>query len=87
MRDTIKLLQNRQEWLREYLKESEYKPLNFVGKFRDTNDHKKIVEDIRKTLELPENWASEFKSFKKWDNCSLIEWVKEEKWPKIIFFN
>jgi len=75
VRDTIKLLQNRQEWLREYLKKSEYKPLNFVGKFRDTNDHKKIVEDIRKTLELPENWASEFKSWRETLEglCSRIE--------------
>lgn len=73
--DTIKLLQNRQEWLREYLKESEYKSLNFVGKFRGTNNHKKIVEDIRKILELPENWASEFKSWREIleSLCSRIE--------------
>ncbi|MEW6469006.1 MAG: hypothetical protein AB1458_08790, partial [Bacteroidota bacterium] len=33
--DTILLLQRRQEWLIEYLKEKEFEELPFVGKFRN----------------------------------------------------
>lgn len=59
--DTILILQRRQEWLVEYLKESEFEQLPFVGKFRGKTSHAAIVADIRKTLELENEWASDFK--------------------------
>jgi len=58
--DTILLMQQRQDWLRDYLKESEFDELPFVSKFINRNNVQEIVADIRKTLELPENWASNF---------------------------
>lgn len=58
--DTILLLKNRQEWLREYLKENDFGKKTFVGKFRNETDHQKIVDDIRGVLGLSENWAGNF---------------------------
>ena len=63
--DTIKLLQNRQVWLRNYLQENEYRPQTFVGRFKNENDCKIIVEDIRKVFQLSENWASDFRTWSK----------------------
>jgi len=61
--DTIKLLQNRQVWLRNYLEENEYRPQTFVGRFKNENDYKIIVEDVRKVFQLSENWASDFNTW------------------------
>ncbi|MFN8864328.1 MAG: ImmA/IrrE family metallo-endopeptidase [Flavobacteriales bacterium] len=61
--DTILLLQQRQDWLRDYLREQDFEHLPFVGKFRNSTDVQAIVADIRNTLGLPENWASEFKTW------------------------
>lgn len=48
--DTILLLQQRQDWLKNYLKDNDFQPLSFVGKFSNSNDVKAIVADIRQTL-------------------------------------
>ncbi|MBX2970984.1 MAG: ImmA/IrrE family metallo-endopeptidase [Cyclobacteriaceae bacterium] len=61
--DTILLLQQRQDWLKNYLKDSGSPRLPFVSKFKNSNDVKAIVADIRKTLQLSGNWASEFKTW------------------------
>ncbi len=65
IRDTIMLLQKRQAWLREYLADEGFEPLEFVGKFDAQSNHFDIVSDIRKTLGLSENWASTFPSWEK----------------------
>ncbi len=61
--DTILLLQHRQDWLRNYLQDNDFQRLPFVGKFRNSNDVNAIVADIRRTLQLPENWASQFRTW------------------------
>ncbi len=61
--DTILLLQRRQDWLKNYLKDNDFPPLPYVGKFHNRNNVKEIVADIRQTLQLPENWASHFKTW------------------------
>jgi len=61
--DTILLLQQRQDWLKNYLKDNDFQRLSYVGKFNKSNNVKAIVEDIRQTLQLPENWASHFKTW------------------------
>ena len=58
--DTILLLQQRQDWLREYLKDNDFKTIPFVGKFRNNENVAAIVADIRRTLGLQENWASQY---------------------------
>ncbi len=61
--DTILLMQQRQDWLREYLIENDFQPLPFVGKFRNSRDYTEIVDDIRNTLGLNNEWASSFKTW------------------------
>ena len=61
--DTILLMQQRQDWLRDYLKDNDFEQLSFVGKFRNETNVQAIVADIRNTLNLPENWASQFRTW------------------------
>ncbi len=61
--DTIILLQQRQDWLREYLKENEFKKLNFVGRFKEDFNVQAIVNDIRTVLELKEDWAGKYQNW------------------------
>jgi Zn-dependent peptidase ImmA (M78 family) len=61
--DTILLMQQRQDWLRDYLKDNDFDQLSFVGKFRNKTNVQAIVADIRTTLNLPENWASQFRTW------------------------
>lgn len=61
--DTILLLQQRQDWLKNYLKDNDFPGLPYVGKYSKRHDVQAIVADIRQTLQLPENWASQFKSW------------------------
>jgi Zn-dependent peptidase ImmA (M78 family) len=74
--DTILLMQQRQDWLRDYLNDSEFDMLSFVGKYRNNNNIQEIVIDIRKTLGLAENWASQFKT---WQDAleSLIQHIED----------
>ena len=58
--DTILLLQRRQEWLVEYLKENDFDKLEFVGKYNENSTVENIVNDIRVTLGLSLDWASAF---------------------------
>jgi Zn-dependent peptidase ImmA (M78 family) len=61
--DTVVLLKQRQDWLKEYLKEDNSEILPFVGKFKLGADVKDVVEDIRQTLGLSPNWASNQKTW------------------------
>jgi len=61
--DTILLLQQRQDWLSNYLKENDFKKLPFVGKYNNKNSVNDIVTDIRKKLGLFENWANQFQTW------------------------
>ncbi len=61
--DTILMLQQRQDWLKNYLKDNEFERLPYVGKYKNSSDVKAIVADIRQTLQLPENWASRFRTW------------------------
>ncbi len=55
---TIQIIKDRQNWLTNYLQDSEYPDLDFVGKHNSNSDYKEIANDIRNTLKLPFNWAS-----------------------------
>ncbi|GAA0734237.1 ImmA/IrrE family metallo-endopeptidase [Aquimarina litoralis] len=55
---TIQIIKERQNWLTNYLQESEYPDLEFVGKYTVESDYKEVVNDIRNTLNLTVNWAS-----------------------------
>jgi Zn-dependent peptidase ImmA (M78 family) len=75
--DTILLMQQRQDWLREYLTDNDFEPLDFVGRFRDSTDVNAIVRDIRNVLQLQENWAS---SFRTWTEAlaHLVETIEDK---------
>jgi len=75
--DTILLLQQRQDWLKEYLTENEFEKLTFVGRFRGTFDVKTIVNDIRQVLNLDENWALNFHTWEEALN-HLVEIIEDK---------
>ncbi len=56
--DTVILMQQRQDWLRNYLKDQDFERLTFVGRFSQDDQVDQIVADIRTTLNLDEDWAS-----------------------------
>ncbi len=58
--ETVRLLKHRQDWLSEYLEENGEEPLPFVGKFGLQNSPEEIATDIRATLKLTPDWASNF---------------------------
>lgn len=58
--DTIMLMQQRQGWLRDYLKDNDSEKLSFVGKYSNSQNVSEIVADIRKVLGLENEWASSF---------------------------
>jgi len=82
--DTILLLQQRQDWLRDYLNDNDFEPLPFVGRFRNSRDITSIVNDIRNVLQLSENWASEFRTWTEALNY-LVEVIEDNR--IIITFN
>ena len=61
--DTILLLQQRQDWLKNYLANNHFRELDFVGKFKGVENVNAIVADIRSVLGLDQNWASQFKTW------------------------
>ncbi len=56
--DTVQMMQQRQEWLREFLIEEGQEALNFVGSSHIDEPALFIAERIRRTLGLEEEWAS-----------------------------
>lgn len=56
---TIQNIQDRQNWLTEYLNELDFPNLNFIGKYNIDDNYKVIVNDIRNILKLDLDWASE----------------------------
>ncbi|QQS29840.1 MAG: ImmA/IrrE family metallo-endopeptidase [Sphingobacteriales bacterium] len=82
--DTILLLLQRQDWLKEYLKDNDFKPIPFVGKFKGTENIATIVYDIRQTLGLRENWASQFDT---WEESLNVLTHKIQEAGIIAMFN
>lgn len=82
--DTIAVAQQRQNWLKEYLKDNEYQTLPFVGKFSGSNSYQEITYDIRLTLGLKDDWASAFQKFE--DALDFLV-QKIEDIGIFIFFN
>lgn len=57
--DIIQIILQRQAWLSEYLMDSGFESLPFIGRENKTTDPVQIANSIRKSLGLSENWASE----------------------------
>ncbi len=61
--DTIQLMLQRQNWLRDYLINNEFDRLSFVGAYRNVENVDLIVNHIRETLNLKEGWANHCKTW------------------------
>jgi len=67
--DTIISLQDRQEWLSDYLKDKDFDKLTFISKYDLNTSFDAIVNDIRSTLDLHESWACDFKKHEEALDC------------------
>ena len=65
LRDTILNLQQRQEWIRDYLLEQGEEPLEFIGGFDTDSRVVQVARDIGNTLGLGNRWASEHSNWQK----------------------
>jgi len=75
--DTILILQQRQSWLKEYLEDNDFEPLKFVGQFKNSQDVMAIVNSIRETLGLAEDWARHFRTWQDALN-HLVETIEDK---------
>jgi len=57
--DTVKIVEHRKLWLRDYLIQNGVEQLSFVGSEKGNSDYKNIAEKIRTELNLNELWASD----------------------------
>lgn len=58
--DTVHHMQQRQEWLREYLIDQEAEPLPFVRSATLRDDPVDVAQRMRVTLGLDDNWAAQY---------------------------
>lgn len=75
--DTIQLMLQRQDWLKEYLKDNDFEKLSFIGAYNNSRDVYEIVNNIRFVLGLSENWASSYRTWEESLN-HLIEVVEDK---------
>lgn len=63
LRELIRTLQKRQDWLSGYLKEKGQEPLVFVGSHSTGSDIESLASEIRNHLKLPVDWAEQVDSW------------------------
>ena len=81
---TIQILQERQNWLTDYLTDADYADLAFVGKFNAETPYPIIVQDIKKALGLANDWASNFNT---WEETLNYLTIQIEEIGIIVSFN
>lgn len=81
---TIQIIQNRQEWLTEYLDDLDFPVLDFVGRFDAKSNYKTIVDDIRGFLKLEQDWAAKLNN---WEEALNYLTDKIEDAGIIVTFN
>ena len=81
---TIQMIQDRQNWLTEYLEELNFPDLDFVGKYSIKNSYIEIVNDIRNVLKLELDWASRHN---KWEEALDYLTNKIEEAGIIVTYN
>lgn len=57
--ELVQTMEYRQAWMRDYLIEEGYEPLEFVGSARKVDTPEYVAEQIRSTLGLKKDWAEE----------------------------
>lgn len=81
---TVQIIQDRQNWLTEYLEELNFPELEFVGKFNIKDNYIDIVNDIRNMLKLELDWASKHN---KWEEALDYLTLKIEEAGIIVTYN
>lgn len=81
---TVQIIQDRQNWLTEYLEELNFPELEFVGKFNIKDNYIDIVNDIRNVLKLELDWASKHN---KWEEALDYLTLKIEEAGIIVTYN
>lgn len=81
---SIQILQERQNWLTDYLTDADYADLAFVGKFNTETPYHLIVQDIKNTLGLANDWASNFNT---WEETLNYLTIQIEEIGIIVTFN
>ena len=81
---TVQIIQDRQNWLTEYLEELNFPELDFVGKFNIKDNYMNIVNDIRNVLKLELDWASKHN---KWEEALDYLTLKIEEAGIIVTYN
>jgi Zn-dependent peptidase ImmA (M78 family) len=81
---TIQMIQDRQNWLVDYLEDSEFPDLNFVGKFSVNDNYLQIIRDIRRVLDIDFDWAQQFSN---WEQALDFLTTKIESAGIIVTFN
>ena len=61
--DTVLILQQRMQWLHEYLQNLDEPALPYVGSMTQNRNINEVVQSIRTTLGLEKTWAKEFTSW------------------------
>lgn len=61
--DTVNQMQQRQEWLREYLIDQGAEPLPFVSSVTIHDNHIDVAQRMRATLNLESMWASRYRTW------------------------
>ncbi len=56
--ETVRVMEQRQSWMREYLIERGDKPLTFVGSASIYDAPAQVAQEIRRTLGIDANWAA-----------------------------
>ncbi len=56
--ETVRTMERRRDWMRDYLVDEGQEPLPFVQSARISDDVSQVAEKIRETLRLPELWAA-----------------------------
>lgn len=56
--ETIQMMQQRQDWMREFLQDQGFEPLGYVGSAHLNQDSVHVARQMRNTLGLDGNWAA-----------------------------
>lgn len=56
--DTVRIIEQRRDWLKEYSIQSGFEELSYVNSTKKNQNHVAIAEQIRNTLGLNDKWAS-----------------------------
>lgn len=73
--DTIKIVEQRQEWIRNYLIDVGAEPLEFVGSSNIDDDPIDVSDNMKKTLRLTSNWTT---NHTKWEDTQKYLWEQIE---------